>query len=112
MLVGGLVAVLFAGALQLGLALHVRATLIDAAAEGARLAAREDRSAEDGRARTVELVSAAVSQEYARDVTATTVLRDGVEIVEVTVTAALPVVGLLGPAERVTVTGHALKEVR
>ena len=47
-LVAGLVSLIFAGVLQVTLALHVRNTVIDCAAEGARYAALADREPADG----------------------------------------------------------------
>jgi Flp pilus assembly pilin Flp len=109
-LVGGLVTLVFAGVLQLTLAQHVRNTLVDCAAEGARYGALADHAADDGVERTRMLVDAALSPAYARDVTARRVVVDGVDVVEVRVVAPLPVAGLLGPAGSLTVVGHALAE--
>lgn len=111
-MVSVLVLALFLGVVQVAFALHVRALTIDAAAEGARLAARADRSPEDGVARTRELITASLSASYADDVVATTTQRAGLPVVEVTVRAPLPVVGLLGPSGTMTVSGHALAERR
>lgn len=109
-LVSVLVLVLFLGVVQVALAVHVRATIIDCAAEGARVAGRADRGPADGVARTRELVAASLSSRYAQDVTARRTTIDGLPVVEVTVSAPLPVVGLLGPSGVVTVDGHALEE--
>jgi hypothetical protein len=88
----------------------VRATLIDCAAEGARVAGRADRGPADGVARTRELVTASLSSRYAQEVSARQTVVDGLPVVEVAVSAPLPVVGLLGPSGAVTVDGHALEE--
>lgn len=109
-LVGGLVALVFAGVLQLTLAQHVRNTLVDCAAEGARYAALADRTPEDGVGRAQQLIAAALSSAYAQDVTARRTVIDGLDVVEVTVVAPLPVAGLVGPAGSLTVAGHALAE--
>lgn len=109
-LVSVILLALFLGVLQVVLALHVRAIVIDSAAEGARLAGRADRSAADGAVRTRTLIDAALSERFAQDVSAREVDHDGLRVVEVTVTFPLPVVGLLGPSGAVTVDGHALKE--
>ena len=95
---------------QLALALHVRNTLLDAAAEGARYAALAGSSAADGVSRTQELIGAAVSVEYAEDVTASQTSIGGVAAIEVTVRATLPVVGLLGLQHGLEVSGHAAIE--
>ena len=110
-LVAGLVTLVFAGVLQLTLALHVRNTLVDCAAEGARYAALADRSPEDGAARTRALIGLSLATGFADDVTVVETTIDGLAVVEVRVTAPLPVAGLLGPAGTLTVTGHALEEL-
>ncbi|GIG28265.1 hypothetical protein Cma02nite_08650 [Cellulomonas marina] len=110
MLAAALLAVLVAGVLQLALALHVRTVLADSAAEGARYAAVGGRTPADGVARTRALVVAALDEAYARDVTAGPERLDGLDVVAVHVSAPLPVLGLLGPAGRVEVVGHALAE--
>lgn len=109
-LVAGLVTLLFAGVLQLTLAQHVRNTLVDCAAEGARYAALADRTPADGAARTRDLIDLSLAPGYADEVTASDRTVDGLAVIEVRVSAPLPVAGLLGPAGRLTVTGHALAE--
>ncbi|KRD36653.1 pilus assembly protein TadE [Oerskovia sp. Root918] len=109
-LVSVLVVALLLGVVQVVLALHVRAVVIDSAAEGARLAGRADRTPADGVERTRQLIDAALSERFAQDVTAREVELEGLSVVEVTVTAPFPVVGLLGPAGTLTVSGHALVE--
>lgn len=109
-LVSGLVALLFAGVVQLTLAVHVRNTLVDCAAEGARYAALADRTPQDGVERTRALITASLAPGYARDVTAVSTELEGLPVVEVRVSAPLPVAGLLGPGGGLTVTGHALRE--
>ncbi|MFI2752990.1 TadE family protein [Cellulomonas sp. P22] len=109
-LVGALTSLLFAAVLQLTLVQHVRNTLVDCAAEGARYAALADRDLEDGAERTRALVSAGLSGSYAQDVTARRTQIDGLDVIEVQVTAPLPVAGLLGPARSLTVLGHAIAE--
>ena len=108
-LVGALTTLLFASVLQLGLALHVRATLIDCAAEGARYGALADREPGDGAARAADLIGMSLASSYAQDVTATRTVLDGLPVVEVQVTAPLPMLGMLGPTT-LTVHGHALAE--
>jgi hypothetical protein len=95
---------------QVALALHVRALAVDAAAEGARIAARADRGLGDGAQRTRDLLGASLSPAYADDVAARSTTLDGLPVVEVTVRAPLPVVGILGPSGLLTVQGHALEE--
>lgn len=101
---------LFVAVVQLTLVLHVRNTLVDCAAQGARYAAAAGREPADGVARTAELAAAELSAAYARDVTATRTRVGGVDVVEVTVRAPMPVVGLLGPGGTLVVRGHAMVE--
>lgn len=101
---------LFLGILQVGLVLVVRNTLASAAAEGARHAARLEATPAAGAARTREQVDDAISGRYARDIDVATVLVDGRPTIRVTVRAAVPALGLGGPAVELDVTGHAVKE--
>ena len=110
-MVGVLLTVLALAVVQLALALHVRNTLLDAAAEGARHAALAGSSDTAGIIRTKDLISAAVSAEYARDVSAGRTSIAGVPAIEVTVRATLPVVGLLGLERGMEVSGHAALEI-
>jgi len=109
-LVGALTTVVFLAVVQFALGLHVRNTLVDCAGEGARYAARADRDLADGVARARELIRASLAPRYAQDVRARHVEVGGVVVVEVEVRAPLPVVGLAGPAGRVTVRGHGIEE--
>lgn len=108
-MVSALLTMLTLAVLQLGLALLVRNTLVDAAAEGARFGALADNSARDGVERTVDLVATALGAGYAQDVTATTGSYLGQPAMVVTVRAPLPLVGLLGPGA-LEVSGHAAVE--
>jgi len=109
-LVGALTSLIFAAVLQLALIQHVRNTLVDCAAEGARYAALADRGVEEGAERTRALVSAGLSDRYAQEVSARRTQVDGLDVVEVRITAPMPVAGLLGPDRALTVVGHALAE--
>ncbi|GAA1853600.1 TadE/TadG family type IV pilus assembly protein [Myceligenerans crystallogenes] len=110
LVVTAFVLALFLGVVQVALAAHVRALAIDAAAEGARVAARADRGPADGVARTRELLAGSLTAGYARRVTAAETTLNGLPVIEVEVTTPLPVVGLIGPPGGVTVRGHALEE--
>jgi Flp pilus assembly protein TadG len=101
---------LFLAMLQLGLVLHVRNTLVACAAEGARYGANADRDAADAVAHARQLIRGALADGYADDVQAQVVDAGGLLTMEVTVSARLPVVGLLGPPRALTVRGHALEE--
>ena len=110
-MVSALVVLLGMAVFQLGLVLHVRNTIIACAAEGARLGARADVPITDATARTRSLVTDTLAPAYAQDVsTRRTVTDAGVRVVEVTVVAPVPVVGLLGPSGSMTITGRAFDE--
>jgi TadE-like protein len=106
-LVGALLTVFFMAIIQLALVLHVRNTLIDAAASGARYGTLADRNAGDARARTGELIGTALNEDFARDISTQEVVFQGLRTLEVTVRAPLPVIGLIGPRELLEVKGHA-----
>jgi Flp pilus assembly protein TadG len=106
-LVGGLLTLFFLAIVQLTLVLHVRNTLIDAAASGARYGTLADRGAEDAKVRTAQLIGVALNQEFASDVTTAEATYEGVRTLEVTVRAPLPVIGLIGPRAALEVKGHA-----
>lgn len=98
------------GILQVALVLFVRNTLASAASEGARLAATSDRGPADGAALTRQQIDGAVSGRFAQDVSARQVMVDGAPVVEVTVHASVPALGLGGPAIDLEVSGHAVEE--
>ena len=109
-LVGALLTFLTLAVLQLALALHVRNTVLDSAAEGARFAALADNSAVDGVVRCQNLITAAVGADYATDVRASTGSWMGHPAVTITVRTTLPLIGLLGIGGAVEVSGHAAIE--
>jgi Flp pilus assembly protein TadG len=106
-LVGGLLTLFFLAIIQLTLVLHVRNTLIDAAASGARYGTLADRSAVDARDRASQLIGVALNPEFAQDVTTAEATYQGIRTLEVTVRAPLPVIGLIGPRAVLEVKGHA-----
>lgn len=107
--VAGLLTLVLLGLLQVTLALHVRNTLVDCASEGARYGGLADRTPADGAARTRELIRMSLGENYAGDVTARHARLDRVAVVEVTVRAPVPAVGLWGPGS-LTAVGHGLVE--
>jgi hypothetical protein len=109
-LVGVLLTFLTLGVLQLSLALHIRNTVLDAAAEGARYGALADNEPADAVPRTVALIGEAVGADYARDVTVREGSWMGEPAVIVTVRTTLPLAGLLGPDRALEVEGHAARE--
>ena len=106
LLVSVLLTVLVLGVVQLALTLHVRTVLIDSAAEGARYAAL------DGAARTRLLIDSSLPADYSQRVETARADYRGVQVVEVHVAAPVPILGLLGPAGMIDVTGRAVDEDR
>ncbi|MGO4692357.1 TadE/TadG family type IV pilus assembly protein [Glaciibacter sp. 2TAF33] len=109
-MVVSLLTVLTLSVLQLGLALHIRNTVLDAAAEGARFAALADSGLPEGEARTRDLITAAVGAAYATNVRASYGAYAGHASAQVTVIAPLPLLGLIGPGNGLEVVGHAAVE--
>ncbi len=105
-MVAALLIALVLSVVQLSLGLHVRATLVDAAAEGARHASLVGSDASAGVARTRELITTALGPGFAQRVSASTATVAGIESLEIRVAAPLPVLGLVGPVA-LEVTGHA-----
>ena len=111
-MVSGLVVFVFLAVMQLGLALHVRNTLTQAASEGARAGARLDAAPEAGVARAREVVTGALSARFAGDIRASTATVEGVAVVVITIRAPVPVIGPIGPERALTVTGRAFQEAQ
>ena len=109
-MVSVLLLAIFLAVVQLGLALYTRNLLISSAAEGARLGARADAAPGEAVTRTEQLVSSSISPAYARSVSSRERVVDGVRVVEVRVVAPVPVLGLLGPSDRLDVVGRAYAE--
>lgn len=109
-LVGALLSLVFASLLQLGLAMHVKNTVVDSAVAGARQAGLGDQSAADGEELTRTLVSSALSPSYADDISVSRTHENGLDIVTVTVTTPVPVLGLLGPRAAWELTGRSIAE--
>lgn len=107
-LVAGIVAMMFAGTLQLALALHVRNTLVDAAAAGARYGTLADRSPQDGAERTREIITGHLGPRYAQDVSAARATVGQTATLQVEVVSPLPVVAMFGPPGGMRVRGHAV----
>src|SRR5919112_3381039 len=81
-LVGALLTMFFVSIIQLALILHVRNTLIDAAASGARYGTLADRGAEDARRRAGELIGTALNADFARDIQTREVVFQGLRTLE------------------------------
>jgi hypothetical protein len=109
-MVSALLTALTLAVLQLALALHIRNTVLNAAAEGARYAALADSGLDQGAARSRDLITSALGPSYASDVSASYVDVAGQGGVRVRVVAPLPLFGLLGMSRGLEVEGHAAVE--
>lgn len=99
------------GIAQVALVLHVRNTLTAAASEGARAAAPVGASPSDGATRTRHMITAALDDRYASDVSASWTTMRGVPAAQVQVRARVRALGLFGPSISVNVSGHAVREI-
>ncbi len=106
----GLLTVLTLSVIQLGLALLIRNTAQDAAAEGARFAALADNTLADGVERAQQLLRVALGPSYAVDVSAEYGSYLGHPAAVVTVRTPLPLIGLVGIEHGLEVSGHAAVE--
>lgn len=109
-MVGALLTILTLSVIQLGLALHIRNTVLDAAAEGARFAALADNGLGDGVERARDLITVALGPGYAANVTASYGSYLGHPSAIVTVRTPLPLIGLIGVEGGLEVAGHAAVE--
>lgn len=110
-LTSALLLFVFLAIFQLGLALHVRNTLVSCASEGARYGARTGSSPEEGAQRTRDLIDRSLSARYSGDVDARVETTDaGVDVVVVAVSAPVPLVGPVGPGDALDVRGRAFLE--
>lgn len=96
--------------LQVCFAVYLRNSLLQCAVEGARYGGRADVSADEGAGRAAELAAGFLGGRRRDAVTATTTVVGGVQVVEVTIRADLPVVGAFGPSGGLTVRGRAFEE--
>ena len=109
-MVASLLTVLTLAVLQLGLALHIRNTVLDAAAEGARFAALAGNTLPEGTERTRDLITVAIGSAYARSISTSVDTVNGYPSITVRVQSPLPMLGLLGPTRGLEVSGHAALE--
>lgn len=109
-LVSGLLVLLVLGIAQVGMAIHVRNTVVACAAEGARHAANADRDLAAGVAVTRSLIAQALSESMVGEVSATHVPSPAGSDVRVQVRTTLPLIGFVGPSRSLTVTAHAVEE--
>lgn len=109
-MVGALVVFVFVALLQVTLGVYARNVLTDAAGDGARRAALVGGTEAEAQQRVRVLSDAALRRGYVDSVTVSRVPSGDLTIVEVTVKAPFPVLGLFGPGGTLTVKGHAIDE--
>lgn len=95
--------------IQMVLVLHIKAVLTSAAAEGARTAALSGSSAARGTQRIKAAVAGDIAGSAVDTISVHSRTLNGADVVEVTIAAHVPIVGLIGSANLI-VHGHALVE--
>lgn len=106
-LIAVLILVIALATMQAAVLIHTRNSLLDAAIQGAHHASLLGSSPQDGADRAEQLVAQRFGDAYDVDVQAQ---EDAAGRITVQVTAAIPLVGLLGPGGTLVVAGHALDE--
>lgn len=101
---------LFLGIVQLALVLHVRNTAAAAAGEGARRAAVQGATPQDGLARTHDQLRDAISMRFVTDTRVETVQLEGMPAYRVVLDLEVPALGLGGPGVAFSVNGSAVLE--
>ncbi len=109
-MLAGIVSLIVLAAAQLALALHLHNTATAHVIEGARHGARADSSPAEGAERARQLLEQSLPGTGGVTVTAGRTAVGGVEVVEVSASLAMPVVGPFGPSGSMTVTGQAYAE--
>lgn len=106
-LVGTLLTVVTAAILQVGIALYVRNIVHDAAVDGAYRAALADARPGDAEADVFSIVGRTVGRDVIQAVTVDRDVVAGDAVSVVTVSATLPIIGLIGVPDTMEVTAHA-----
>lgn len=109
-LAGTLLTLLTLAVMQLALAVYVRNVVHDAAVDGAYHAALADTSTEQGAEHAREVITRAVGETYAEDVTVVRSMSLAQPTIEVRIRTTLPVIGLLGVPLALEVQAHAPEE--
>ncbi|ANS80567.1 putative membrane protein [Serinicoccus hydrothermalis] len=110
-MLAGLVSVLMLAVMQLAFGLHLHNTATAHVVEGARVGARADSTPADGARRAEELMASSLPGGASGvSVTSSRTTVGGIEVVEVSATMRLPIVGPLGPGRQMTVVGQAFAE--
>ena len=109
-LISVLLTFLFLALVQLCIVLYVRNLLVASAAEGARYGANANLTATDAKSKTEAIVARGMTGR----ITSVVQSAESAGLVQVDVTAPIPLFGLFAPAQTLTlhVTGHAVAEGR
>ena len=100
-----LVTLLCGTILQLGVIIHTRNTMIDAASAGARYAALADRNLSDGQKRTAALLTSSIPNAESAIVTIARASQG--DLITVTVTHQLPILGFITAPIPLSATAQA-----
>lgn len=108
-MVSALLVLLTVAILQVSYSFYVRNLLLDAASAGARYGVLYDSTPERGAHRTAEIIQGSLPDNYAQNIS----YREGTDgsgahVLEMTVTAPLPVFGPFGMPDSLTVKAHAV----
>ncbi|MGP9782106.1 TadE family protein [Glutamicibacter sp. AOP12-B1-11] len=95
--------------IQLTLVLHVRNTLTDAAANGAHYGALANRTPADAGGRTRLLIAESLHSGFAQNVQVSTSAVGESQLVSVTVSTRVPLIGLLPNGWNLSVRGDAVR---
>jgi hypothetical protein len=106
-LVGALLVTMVLAVMQVILLTHVRHTLTSAAAEGARQAGLMDVTPQQAIAHTKDLITVALSESYAQNVSLGRSAELGIPTVLVTITAPFPALGLWSIGGVLSVSAHS-----
>lgn len=93
--------------IQAALIVHTRNTLVDAAIQGAHHASLVGSTPQDGAERAEQLIAERFGARLGAQATA---VQDADGTIRVQVSATLPLLGLYGPAEGMSVQGRAVDE--
>lgn len=110
-LVGVLLVTVTLAALQVGFVAHIRSVAIDSVIAGAAHAALADTTDAAGVERAQELIGRGIANGLIEDVSAGSMTVRGSEVVVVTATLAIPVIGPWLSVATVNVSGRAFREV-
>lgn len=108
-MVSALLTMLFVSVLQLALVLHVRNTLMDAAASGARFGTLADRSPAEGAQRTRELIGGSLGPGLSKDVDFRVTTIGGQPGLRITVSTPFPLLGYFAVGGHLQVSGEAAR---